>query len=98
MRQIEDMDYVPTIGDELTIKYSAEHEIQTVKGKVMKVYEDENKVDTGSVWKYDVETDSGSRWFVRSIDKEDVDIFRVLTDKKHKMNLIGGQVVIEEIH
>lgn len=91
MRQIEDMDYVPTIGDVLTLKYSAENEIQTVKGKVMKVYEDKNKVDTGSVWKYDLKTDNGSRWFVKSIDKENVDIFRVLTNKKHKMNLIGGK-------
>ena len=99
MRQIEDMDYVPTVGDKITLKYGGGTGINTVTGEVKKVYSDKNKVYTGSVWRYDFKTDvDDSLWFMKSTQKETVDLYRVLPDKTHRMTIVPGDVKVEGLH
>jgi len=101
MRQIENMDYVPNVGDLLTLKYGTGDGTETVTGQVTKVYDDETKVYTGSVYRYNLKTDvDNSLWFMESKQKESVDLFRVFSseNKRHRMNLGPGDIIVDEIH
>jgi len=101
MRQIEDMDYVPTVGDVITLRYRSglgDDRMSTVTGQVKKVYSNEDKVYTGSVWRYNFKTDvDDSLWFMESKQKESVELRRLLPDKTHRMTIVPGEVEVIEI-
>lgn len=88
--------YMPDLGEIITIRYGKEGGIGTVKGKVTKVCE-ENSPWVGFRLQ-GVEEDSGT-WFVKADNSiQSLDVYRDLSDGRHRMNVVPGDVEVGEIH
>lgn len=98
MRQIEDMSYVPgEEGVRVKVTYGAVDGITEFTGKVTEIHRDKKKVKNGSIWKYDILSDEGTELFLESTSSLSVNLYRILSDGRHRMNSEYGNVKVEKI-
>ena len=96
MRQIENMEYVPSKNDRIKITYGGPDGKSIITGTVTKIHVNKKKVKNGNIWRYDILSDTDIEYFIESKSSLSVNLYREISGSKEKMNTVHGNVEVEK--